>query len=199
MLPNQSAPVEVASIDQMSALYGTVVAPVQLPPRSVEKYGRTVAMPCQLLPVWKRPRYPAAVARISVFSVRSVARRIRTFTARTSCLRASENAVAKNLMDSSLLESSVSVEGLPLTNLTVAYYYVEYGTVLAFLSRPNQNNCPEAIKALDEVAARYSDDPVLMGIVADSMGICTRLASGLPTSPPPEETLPVIIEPTPAP
>ena len=43
------------------------------------------------------------------------------------------------------------VEGLPLSSLTIAYYYVEYGTNLAFLSRPNENYCPEAIRCLKEV------------------------------------------------
>ncbi len=91
---------------------------------------------------------------------------------------AEENELALNLVDQGLLEESVAVEGLPLTNLTVAYYYVEYGTVLAFLSRPNQNYCAEAMVVLDEVRARYADDPILMSIVADSEGICRRLGSG---------------------
>jgi tetratricopeptide (TPR) repeat protein len=89
---------------------------------------------------------------------------------------AEENEVAKQLIDRELLTESVAVEGLPLTNLTVAYYYVEYGTVLAFLSRANQNYCAEAIPILSEVRANFSDDPILMEIVADSEGICNRLA-----------------------
>ena len=43
----------------------------------------------------------------------------------------------------------VAVQGLPLTSITVAYYYVEYGTNLAFLSRPNENYCPEALEVLN--------------------------------------------------
>lgn len=93
---------------------------------------------------------------------------------------AEENETAKNLVDDGLLEQSVAVQGLPLTNLTVAYYYVEYGTVLAFLSRPNQNRCPEAMEILEQVRAGYAADPVLMEIVADSEGICNRLGSGEP-------------------
>lgn len=67
------------------------------------------------------------------------------------------------------------VEALELTNLSVAYYYVEYGTVLAFLSRPNQNYCPEALEILQEVREEFSSDPILMSIVEDSEGICTQL------------------------
>jgi tetratricopeptide (TPR) repeat protein len=70
------------------------------------------------------------------------------------------------------------VQGLPLTSLTVAYYYVEYGTNLAFLSRVNENYCPEALQVLDEVRQSYPDDPTLMGIVEDSEGICRRLEAG---------------------
>ncbi|HSQ26362.1 MAG TPA: tetratricopeptide repeat protein [Anaerolineales bacterium] len=72
--------------------------------------------------------------------------------------------------------AGVAVEGLPLTSLTVAYYYVEYGTNLAFLSRPNENYCAEAIEVLQEVRDAYPEDPTLMAIVEDSEGICRNLA-----------------------
>lgn len=78
----------------------------------------------------------------------------------------------------------VDVVGLPLTNITVAYYYVEYGTNLAFLSRPNENYCAEALAVLAEVRAAFPDDAVLMSIVEDSEGICRRL-SGLANTPAP--------------
>ncbi|MCZ7552637.1 MAG: tetratricopeptide repeat protein [Anaerolineales bacterium] len=67
------------------------------------------------------------------------------------------------------------VQGLPLTSVTVAYYYVEYGTNLAFLSRPHENYCPQAREVLAQVRAAYPDDPTLIGIVEDSEGICARL------------------------
>ena len=69
------------------------------------------------------------------------------------------------------------VEGLPLTSLSVAYYYVEYGTVLAFLSRPTENYCSEAITVLQKVRDVYPDDVTLMSIVEDSEGICRKLGS----------------------
>jgi tetratricopeptide (TPR) repeat protein len=91
-----------------------------------------------------------------------------------------------------------AVQGLQLTNLTVAYYYVEYGTVLAFLSRPNQNFCPEARQVLNEVRAAYPDDEILMSIVADSEGICNRLDSGTVPEEVPVAT-PEMMEATPVP
>lgn len=96
----------------------------------------------------------------------------------------------------------VDVEGLDLTNLTVAYYYVEYGTVLAFLSRPAQDFCPEARQILNQVKAVYSDDPILMSIVADSEGICDQLGSGVSGSGTSTEVpiaAPEMIETTPTP
>lgn len=92
----------------------------------------------------------------------------------------------------------VAVKGLGLTNLTVAYYYVEYGTVLAFLSRPNQDFCPEARRVLNEVKAAYPDDSILMSIVADSEGICNQLNSSTSEQ---ETPLPTeqMEEPTPIP
>jgi tetratricopeptide (TPR) repeat protein len=88
----------------------------------------------------------------------------------------------------------IDVQGLPLTSITVAYYYVEYGTNLAFLSRPNENYCPQAREVLGKVRQAYPDDVTLMGIADDSEGICKRLDAGqapVPTiTPMPTETLP---------
>jgi len=69
----------------------------------------------------------------------------------------------------------VDVDGLPLSSLTIAYYYVEYGTNLAFLSRPNENYCVEAIDVLEQVRAYRPDDSTLISIINDSEGICRRL------------------------
>ena len=49
-------------------------------------------------------------------------------------------------------EPGVDVTGLALSPNTVVYYYV-YGSVLAALSRPQQNYCPEAMDVLEEVKA----------------------------------------------
>lgn len=73
----------------------------------------------------------------------------------------------------------VDVEGLPLTNITVAYYYVRYGSVLAALSRPGANFCPDALAVLSHVREAYPDDALLMGIVQENEAIC-RLISETP-------------------
>ncbi|OGO29326.1 MAG: hypothetical protein A2W33_01630 [Chloroflexi bacterium RBG_16_52_11] len=113
---------------------------------------------------------------------------------------AQENELAMSLVEQELLPGSLPVEGLPLTNLTVAYYYTEYGTVLAFMSRSNQNYCPDAMDVLAEVRAGYPDDPILMSIVEDSEGICRRLADGsLAPENIPTPEVPEMIEETPLP
>ncbi|MEJ2300026.1 MAG: tetratricopeptide repeat protein [Anaerolineales bacterium] len=82
---------------------------------------------------------------------------------------ADENEVANEV-----LGNGVDVEGLPLTSGTVAFYYVQYGSVLASLSRPNQNYCPEAMDVLAEVRAKYPDDPIFEGIIQENENICSR-------------------------
>jgi tetratricopeptide (TPR) repeat protein len=86
----------------------------------------------------------------------------------------------------------VAVEGLPLSSPTVAYYYVEYGTNLAFLSRATENYCPKALPILSQVkiAAAQWNDPFLISIAEDSEGICRRIMSetGLSTTPTVEGT-----------
>jgi hypothetical protein len=80
---------------------------------------------------------------------------------------ADENEVAIDI-----LGQGVEVQGLPLTSGTVAFYYVQYGSVLAALSRPNQNYCPEALDVLDEVRATFPDDPILIPIIEENEAIC---------------------------
>ena len=66
----------------------------------------------------------------------------------------------------------VDVEGLELTNFEIAYYYARYGSVLAALSRPDQNHCPLALEVLERLEEVYGGDPTLMNIVAENRAIC---------------------------
>jgi tetratricopeptide (TPR) repeat protein len=92
---------------------------------------------------------------------------------------AEANTVAQELMEG----QGVEVQGLPLTSGTVAFYYVQYGSVLAALSRPNQNYCPEALEVLGEVSAKYPDDPIFKGIIDENITICNLVGNpgGTPT------------------
>jgi tetratricopeptide (TPR) repeat protein len=84
---------------------------------------------------------------------------------------AEENQVAIELMG-----AGVEVIGLPLTSGTVAFYYAQYGSVLAALSRPNQNYCPEALQVLNEVRANYPNDPIFNQIIDENIAICDLVA-----------------------
>lgn len=90
-------------------------------------------------------------------------------------------------------DTPAEVSGLALSPSTVVYYYT-YGSVLAALSRPQQNYCPEAIEVLEEVRVAYGSDPDIAGIVSAGEAICASLGeedSFLPTATPE-----VMIEPT---
>ena len=69
----------------------------------------------------------------------------------------------------------VAVQALELNNIDVAYYYARYGSVLAALSRPGQNYCPEALAILAELREVYGGDPTLMSIVEENESICYLL------------------------
>jgi tetratricopeptide (TPR) repeat protein len=75
----------------------------------------------------------------------------------------------------------VAVQGLDLNNFDVAYYYARYASVLAALSRPEENYCSEVLEIQSELRRAFSDDPTLMSIVAENETIC------------------LLLEPTPAP
>ena len=71
----------------------------------------------------------------------------------------------------------VDVVGLELTNLEVGFYYARYASVLAALSRPGQNYCPQVQPVLDELRRAFPDSPPLMGIVEENEAICRLIAT----------------------
>jgi tetratricopeptide (TPR) repeat protein len=81
-------------------------------------------------------------------------------------------------------DTPAQVTGLALSPSTVVYYYV-YGSVLAALSRPQDDKCPEAMEVLTEVKQSFGSDPDIAGIISAGEAICTSLgdtASSLPTA-----------------
>lgn len=79
-------------------------------------------------------------------------------------------------------EPGVEVAGQELSPSTVVYYYT-YGSVLAALSRPKENRCPEAMKVLAEVKASYGSDPDIAGIVSAGEAICASLNESISSAP----------------
>lgn len=86
-----------------------------------------------------------------------------------------------------ILGEGVAVNGLPISSGTVAFYYAQYGSVLAALSRPNQNFCAEALQVLEEVRASYPDDPTFNQIIEENIAICdlVDLKTAAEITPPP--------------
>lgn len=71
-------------------------------------------------------------------------------------------------------EVGAEIIGLPLSDTTQVYYYT-YGSVLAALSRPRDNKCPEALSVFAELRAVYPNDPVVIPIVQAGESICASL------------------------
>lgn len=95
-------------------------------------------------------------------------------------------------------DTEAQVSGLALSPSTVVYYYT-YGSVLAALSRPQDNKCPEAVEVLREVKVAFGSDPDIAGIISAGEAICASLgdtASSIPTAIP-EAMLDVTATPSP--
>jgi tetratricopeptide (TPR) repeat protein len=84
-------------------------------------------------------------------------------------------------------ENPVSVQGLRLEPNPIVYYYI-YGSVLAALSRPNDNQCEQALTTMGQVKAELETNPddyldgreTIIGIVEAAEEICESLNSGTP-------------------
>jgi len=79
-------------------------------------------------------------------------------------------------------DTPAEVAGLALSPSTVVYYYI-YGSVLAALSRPQDNRCPEAMEVLAEVKADFGSDPDIAGIISAGEAICSSLGDTAAAAP----------------
>ena len=83
-------------------------------------------------------------------------------------------------------DTPAEVTGLALSPNTVVYYYT-YGSVMAALSRPQNNMCPEAMSIFAEVKQAFGSDPDIAGIISSGEIICSSLGvteASVPTSAP---------------
>lgn len=88
---------------------------------------------------------------------------------------AEENRIAQDLVDQGLLESSVPVSPLELTNLTVAYYYIRYGSVLAYLSDAQNGYCEKNLELMQKLRQTFPEDKILIQNVEDNEATCRIL------------------------
>ncbi|MFZ2097131.1 MAG: tetratricopeptide repeat protein [Anaerolineales bacterium] len=88
---------------------------------------------------------------------------------------AEQNETAQLFVENGILDQAPAVQPLPLTNLNVAYYYVRYGSVLAYLSTPDNGYCSHSLELMTQLRLTYPDDPVLMQNVEDNEATCRSL------------------------
>jgi tetratricopeptide (TPR) repeat protein len=93
---------------------------------------------------------------------------------------AAENETAQLFVSDGILKESPAVQPLPLTNLNVAYYYVRYGSVLAYLSTPDNGYCSHSLELMTQLRLTFPGDSVLMQNVEDNESTC-RSWLGTPT------------------
>jgi tetratricopeptide (TPR) repeat protein len=96
---------------------------------------------------------------------------------------AEENETANLFVENGILDASTAVQPLPLTNLNVAYYYVRYGSVLAYLSSPENGYCTHSLQLMTQLRLTFPDDPLLMQNVEDNEATCRSLMSTPSVSP----------------
>ncbi|MBN2147758.1 MAG: hypothetical protein JW726_10235, partial [Anaerolineales bacterium] len=85
---------------------------------------------------------------------------------------AGENATATRLYEEGI---DFAIVPLELTNLDVAYYYVRYGSVLAYMYSPENDYCTRSLELMQLLRATYPDDPLLMQNVEDNEATCYDL------------------------
>ena len=77
--------------------------------------------------------------------------------------------------DEELKQCSYAVQSLPLTNLTVAYYYIRYGSVLAYLSETKNGYCDKSFTLMQKLREFSPGDSILMENVATNETTCQLL------------------------
>lgn len=79
-------------------------------------------------------------------------------------------STAEDATEEERADCGLSVEGLPLTDNSVVYYYV-YTSATSGL-----NFCEVALPIMNQVSTQYADDPLVMSIIDDNYAVCANLA-----------------------
>lgn len=135
-----------------------------------------------------RPQDPDIYGQLGIiyFKARNYETSILSLKCATRGCSGEDSCKGRGLAECTEEEPGVDVAGQKLSPGTVVYYYT-YGSVLAALSRPKDNRCPEAMDVLGEVKAAYGSDPDIAGIVSAGEAICESLGNtdtSVPTTAP---------------
>jgi tetratricopeptide (TPR) repeat protein len=88
---------------------------------------------------------------------------------------AEDNTIANDLVNQGLLAESVAVNPLPLTNTTVGYYYIRYGSVLAYLRQPGDGRCEKSLDLMEKLRETFPDDVDLLSNIQTNVELCGKL------------------------
>jgi hypothetical protein len=89
---------------------------------------------------------------------------------------AEENTIALDLVKQGLLTESVAVKPVPLTNTTVGYYYIRYGSVLAYLRTAGDNsNCEKSMALMAKLRATFPNDVDLLSNIQTNEDLCNSI------------------------
>jgi len=88
-----------------------------------------------------------------------------------------EIETAEFLFGADILEKSVQVQPLNLTNLTVAYHYIRYGSVLGYLNRAGSGYCDKAIALMQTLRdSPFGSDVFLLQNIEANESLCAGQA-----------------------
>lgn len=80
-------------------------------------------------------------------------------------------------------DPGAQVTGMALSSDTLVYYYT-YGSVLAALSRPQENHCPKAQDIFNQIrSSPFGSEPTVLGIIQSGEDICASIGNATPIVP----------------
>ena len=88
---------------------------------------------------------------------------------------AKENTIALDLVAQGLLTESVAVKPLPLTNTTIGYYYIRYGSVLAYLRQEGDGSCEKSMALMAKLRGAFPNDVDLLSNIQTNEELCNSL------------------------
>ena len=71
----------------------------------------------------------------------------------------------------------MAVEPLPLTNTTIGYYYIRYGSVLAYLRQAGDDSCEKSMALMAKLRATFPDDVDLLSNIQTNEDLCKSFIS----------------------
>lgn len=83
-----------------------------------------------------------------------------------------QDETARQLYDDGF---TFSISPLPLTNLTVAYYYIRYGSMLQYLHEPENGYCQHSLELMATLRAAFPDDPLLIQNIEINEEACREM------------------------